>query len=187
MMHHPLIHTVKWAIYRLINRISHVAWLALGLIVLAAFIVCLINYPLIRSLQTLKLQSSLASRLPALTSQSDSLGLYVKQFPALTERASKVDDLMALVAQHQLQLDEVSYKTEANINEPLNINEPFSRYVLTFSVFASYPQIHQLLNDILTQMPFVAIDTLQLNRESVLDETVEARIQLVFYFAKAAI
>ena len=185
-MHHPLIHTVKWAMYRLINRISHVAWLALGLMVLAAFIVCLINYPLIHSLQTLQLQSSQASTLPTLTSQPDRLDLYVKQFPALAERASKVDDLMALVAQHQLQLDEVSYKTEASINEPLNMSEPLSRYILTFSVFASYPEIHQLLNDILTQMPFVAIDTLQFNRESVLDETVEARIQLIFYFAKAA-
>lgn len=178
-MHHPLIQIFKWNVYRFIGRMSDVAWLAIGLIVTAVVVYCLINYPLIQSLQTLKFQNSQASVLPAASSQADDLSHYIKQFPALAERASKVDDLMALVAQHQLQLDEVRYQSVTD-------DAPLSRYMLTFSVYASYPETHQLLNDILTKMPFVAIDSLQLNRESVLDEIVEARIQLIFYFAKAA-
>ncbi len=171
--------TFKWTVYRLINRASHVAWLAVGLLALAIFAYGLIIYPQMNRLQALKQQANLATQMHKPSSQANHLDAYVKQFPALAQRASKVDDLMALVAQHQLQLDEVSYKTEANNDAPL------SRYMLTFSVFASYPEIHQLLNEILTQMPFVAIETLQLNRESVLDEIVEARIQLIFYFAKS--
>ncbi len=171
--------TFKWTVYRLINRASHVAWLAVGLLALAIFAYGLIVYPQMNRLQALKQQANLATQMHK-PSKADNFDGYLKQFPPLAQRASKVDDLMALVAQHQLQLDEVSYKTEANNDAPL------SRYMLTFSVFASYPEIHQLLNDILTQMPFVAIETLQLNRESVLDEIVEARIQLTFYFAKSA-
>lgn len=180
-MQNTLVQTFKWTLYRLSNRMSRVAWLAVSLIALAIFAYFLMVYPQINKLQSLKIQASQASQLHAPINQANHLDNYVMQFPALTQRASKVDDLMALVAQHQLQLDEVSYKTEANKDAPL------SRYMLTFSVFASYPEIHQLLNDILTQMPFVAIESLQLNRESVLDEIIEARIQLVFYFAKAAV
>ena len=180
MMQNALAQMFKWSLHRLNNRISRVAWLALGLIVLAIFAYCLMVYPQMNKLQALKSQASQAAHLQAPINQTNQLDNYVKQFPTLAQRASKVDDLMALVAQHQLQLDEVSYKTEANNDAPL------SRYMLTFSVFASYPEIHQLLNDILTQMPFVAIESLQLNRESVLDEIVEARIQLTFYFAKTA-
>lgn len=180
-MQNALAQTFKWSLYRLNNSMSRVAWLALGLIALAIFGYCLMVNPQINRLQALKQQANLATQLHKPSSQANHLDNYVSQFPALAQRASKVDDLMALVAQHQLQLDEVSYKTEANNDAPL------SRYMLTFSVFASYPEIHQLLNDILTQMPFVAIESLQLNRESVLDEIVEARIQLIFYFAKVAI
>ena len=179
-MQSALAQTFKWTLYRLNNRMSRVAWLAVGLIVLTIFAYCLMVYPQLNKLQALKIQANQASQLHAPISQANELDNYVNQFPALAQRASKVDDLMALVAQHQLQLDEVSYKTEANNDAPL------SRYMLTFSVFASYPEIHQLLNDILTQMPFVAIESLQLNRENVLDEIVEARIQLIFYFAKTA-
>ena len=179
-MQNALAQTFKWSLYRLNNRMSRVALLALGLLALVIFGYCLIVNPQINRLQALKQQANLATQLHKPISQANQLDNYVKQFPVLAQRASKVDDLMALVAQHQLQLDEVSYKTEANNDEPL------SRYVLTFSVFASYPETHQLLNDILTQMPFVAIESLQFNRESVLDEIVEARIQLIFYFAKAA-
>lgn len=181
MTQHALMQSLKWILHRLMNRLSHVAWLATGLLMLAIFSYFFIHYPLMSTLQTLKLQSSQPERLHLPISQAEHLATYIKQFPALTERASKVDDLMALVAQHRLQLDEVRYKTEANIDAPL------SRYIVTFSVFATYPQIHQLLNDILAQMPFVAVDALQLNRESVLDEVIEARIQLVFYFKKAAL
>ena len=152
-MQNALAQTFKWSLYRLNNHMSRVAWLALGLLALAIFGYCLLVNPQINKLQALKLQASQAAHLQAPISQANHLDSYVKQFPALTQRASKVDDLMALVAQHQLQLDEVSYKTEANIDAPL------SRYMLTFSVFASYPEIHQLLNDILTQMPFVAIES----------------------------
>ncbi len=176
-MQYTLTQTVQWTLYRLFNRMSHVAWLAVGLITLAIFVYALVHYPLMNRLQTLKRQTY-ASALNASSKQPDNLNRYFKQFPPLSERASKVDDLMAMVAQHHLQLDEVSYKTEAKDDAPL------SRYILTFSVFATYPEIHRLLNHILTQMPFVAIDTLQLNRESVLDEVVEARIRLIFYFAK---
>lgn len=179
-MQSALAQTFKWSLYRLINRTSRVVWLAVGLLTLVIFAYGLIVYPQLNSLQALKLQAKQTTQAPAVNGQANQLADYVNQFPALAQRASKVDDLMALVAQHQLQLDEVSYKTEANNDAPL------SRYMLTFSVFASYPEIHQLLNDILTQMPFVAIESLQLNRENVLDEIVEARIQLIFYFAKTA-
>ena len=180
-MQNTLAQTFKWTLYRLNNRMSRVTWLASGLIALAIFAYYLMVNPQIKKLQALKIQASQASQLHAPINQANHLDNYVNQFPALTQRASKVDDLMALVAQHQLQLDEVSYKTEANNDAAL------SRYMLTFSVFASYPEIHQLLNDILTQMPFVAIESLQLNRENVLDEMVESRIQLIFYFAKSAV
>jgi Tfp pilus assembly protein PilO len=179
MMQSAISQTFKWTVYRLINRASHVAWLAVGLFALAIFAYGLIVYPQMNRLQALKQQARLATQMHKPSNQADNFDGYLKQFPPLAQRASMVDDLMALVAQHQLQLDEVSYKTEANNDAPL------SRYMLTFSIFASYPEIHQLLNEILTQMPFVAIETLQLNRESVLDEIVEARIQLTFYFAKS--
>jgi len=103
---------------------------------------------------------------------------YIDTFPSLTTRASKLNELVAIAKQQQLLLNEVTYKTESNIQQPL------SRYQVELSVLASYAEIHLFLNTVLKKMPFVAIDSLNLSRTSALDEAVEARIQLTFFFKR---
>ena len=57
-MQNALAQTVKWSLYRLNNRMSRVAWLALGLIALAIFAYFLMVNPQINRLQALKSQQA---------------------------------------------------------------------------------------------------------------------------------
>lgn len=173
---------LKWQIYRLSALTSLVAWVAWVLMFAALLCYMLVYKPLAThqaNLNNLPITNTHFLK-DAHATSTDHLKTYVAQFPAIALRASKMNDFMALVAQQNLQLDEVSYKTEKTANQP------FSRYQVAFSVFASYPEVHQLLSAVLTKMPFVAIDSLEISRQNVLDEIVEARIQLTFYFESAS-
>lgn len=168
----------KWRIYRLIDGLSLIAKLALGLLATAALGYVLVVRPQQLSLFNLASpQTGKTNTLQTASTPTAELNAYTAQFPQLAMRAAKINALIDIAKQQNLLLDEVTYKSEANINQSLN------HYQMTFSVFAPYPEVHQFLSNILTQMPYVAIESLNINRESVQDDFVEARIQLTFYFA----
>lgn len=104
------------------------------------------------------------------------LQAYLAQFPAETERANKINAMMALAKQSKLLLDEVTYKSKQAAPHML------SHTTVEFTLLASYPKIYQYIDALLVEMPFVALDALSFNRVSVHDDEVEARVRLIFYF-----
>ena len=169
---------IKWQIYRSAERLSLIAKLALALLAIGLLGYLLVYRPQQSDLAALTatLNSKVSTVQTAITPAAD-LSAYTAQFPKLATRATKINALIDIAKRQNLLLDEVTYKSEANNSQPLN------RYQMAFSVFAPYPEVHYFLSSILMQMPYVAIDSLNISRENVLDKVVEARIQLTFYFA----
>ena len=174
-----IIMQVKWRLFRSLESLSLLGKVSLLFILMTLLFYFFSYLPLTHKLARLQ-QDSTEQRSPTQpkAAPDEMVNRYIDTFPSLTTRASKLNELVAIAKQQQLLLNEVTYKTESNIQQPL------SRYQVELSVLASYAEIHLFLNTVLKKMPFVAIDSLNLSRTSALDEAVEARIQLTFFFKR---
>jgi hypothetical protein len=167
----------KWRVYRFAERLSLTVKLALALLAAALLSYVLLYRPQQQNLASLaKTQTNQTTANKAIAPYAD-VNAYTSQFPKITSRAAKINALIDIAKQQNILLDEITYKSDSDINHPIN------HYQMAFSVFAPYPEVHHFLSSILIAMPYVAIDSLNISRESVLDDVVEARIQLTFYFA----
>ncbi len=168
---------LKWLAYRFVENLRFVNKLTVALLAIV-----LISYVSVYRPQLLKLASMAETSInkpntAQITTSVADLSAYTAQFPKSSMRAAKINTLIDIAKQQNMLLDEVMYKSDTNTNQPLN------HYRVAFSVFAPYPEIHHFLSSVLTQMPYVGIDSLNISRENVQEDIVEARIQLTFYFA----
>ena len=175
----PLLNQLKWLFFRVSDELSLTSKLALLLLLLTLLDVLMVYLPRQQALTRLtQISASQHNTPPASANPAQPLQRYVAQFPAQATRASQLSRLVDLAKQEQLLLDEVTYKTQQLAGQA------FSQTSVEFSVIDTYPNVHRFLNRVLADMPFVTIDTLRLTRENVLDNAVEARIRLTFYFAQ---
>lgn len=168
---------LKWRFYRFAESQSLVFKQALALLLIVLLGYMLVYRP--QQFNLANLTEAQASKISSTKTVAPALDLnaYTAQFPKIAMRAAKINALIDIAKQQNLLLDEVTYKSEVNNGQPLN------RYQMAFSLFAPYPEVHRFLSSVLMQMPFVAVDSLNISRENVLDDVVEARVQLTFYFA----
>lgn len=174
-----IIMQVKWRFFRSLESLSLLGKVSLLFILMTLLAYFFTYLPLTNKLVSLQQDTSeqLHPSQPKAAPDAE-VNHYIEAFPSITTRASKLNELVTIAKQQQLLLNEVTYKTESNIQQPL------SRYQVELSVLASYAEIHLFLNTVLKKMPFVAIESLNLSRTSALDEAVEARIQFTFFFKR---
>lgn len=165
----------KWQVYRFAERLSFMAKLALVLLAAALLSYVWAYRPLQSNLANLTAMQKSGAQIAV--APPANAGVYLAQFPKVATRAAKINALIDIAKQQNILLDEVAYKSDTDSNQPLN------RYQVAFSIFAPYPEVHHFLSSVLVEMPYVAVDSLNISRENVLDEVVEARVQLTFYFA----
>lgn len=106
------------------------------------------------------------------------LNAYIAQFPPLAQKNNKLNAWMQIAKQHGLQPDSVVYKTTEN--DQSRFLQPT---LVDFSLYAPYTDIQQFLNQVMTQMPFVALERLSLTKEEDDEEVILANVQLKFYFS----
>jgi hypothetical protein len=167
-------------IARLFERLSMAVKLAIALFGLLLASYFLLIKPQFFQLQSLTSKNHYNANSQVSASPASEVNTYIASFPTTQNRASKINELMQLANSQHLVLDEVKYK---NL---VDSNGVFNRYQVDFSVFASYPEVHAFLSKLLTEMPYVSLESLNLSRESVVDAQIEARIQLIFYLGNRA-
>lgn len=177
--YHTQLNRLKWTFFRVSDALSLVAKLAIVLLIITAIYAGVVYFPQQQVLANLAQSSSAPLSSPQISvNPAQPLQDFLVQFPKQATRASQLKHLMDIAKQEALLLDEVRYQTKQQDKQV------FSQTSVDFTVIDSYPNIHHFLNRVLTEMPFVAIDTLSLRRENVLDAAVEARIRLTIYFAQ---
>jgi hypothetical protein len=175
-MNLTLFHAIKWQLYRLYERLSQMALLVIGFLIILLLWLLFAYLPLTQSVTTMQANVQPKQHsVPAVT-VADQLQAFKSPFPYIAMRASKVDQLMHIIAQQGLQVDEVRYQTDVNERQLL------SRYRVTFNTQATYPKLHRMLNTVLTDMPFVALDKLTLKRENADEDIVDVELSFNFYF-----
>lgn len=183
-MNNNMLQKLQWQTTRFVAQTSAASKLAMVLFAAALLFYSLVYRPQVVILQQLMAEQKVASVIHAQGQPESALNSYLKTFPKVDERAAKINALMDIANQQHVLLDEVRYNVDASSSE--NATPIFSPYHVEFSVFATYPEIHQFLSQLLIKMPYVALERLDLSREDVQDEVVEAHIKLVFYFGHSA-
>jgi hypothetical protein len=182
-MNNMILKKLQWQIVRLVAQTSVTTKLAIAIL-----LAVLLLYGLLYRPQAAMLQELVANQLAVSVNREQAppesaLNTYLQAFPKDDERAAKINALMDIANQQHVLLDEVRYNIDASGGE--NAKPIFSPYHVEFNVFATYPEIHQFLSEVLIKMPYVALERLDLSRDDVQDEVVEAHIKLVFYFGRA--
>jgi len=169
---------IKWQLARTFDRIG-----LLGRIALLAILFSLILFFLRSEVLQHKIVN-LRAVVPNAIQGSDTyvdqakmLEVSLTQFPTVSDKAQIFNKFMHIAKTHELFLDAVTYKTKRVEN-----TAPFSQTTVDFTLYATYPEVHDFMNTIMVEMPFVAIEQLSFIRANNEDEVIEARIKLLFNF-----
>jgi hypothetical protein len=178
-----MLQKLHWQIVRFVARTNVATKFATVLLIGLLLLYFFAYRPQAAVLQHLIAEQTVASANHADIQPESALSAYLMTFPKIDARAAKINTLMDIANQQHVLLDEVRYNVDATSSE--NAKPIFSPYHVEFSVFATYPEIHQFLSQVLIKMPYVALERLDLSREDVQEEVVETHIKLVFYFGHA--
>ena len=105
----------------------------------------------------------------------ESLQSFFERFPKLSERSSQIQAIMAKAEALDILVDNVSYKTDQSLGSRL------SKAHVDFSVYCTYPELRTFLNNVLTDMPFVSLEQLTINRDDSNTDIVEVRMRLTLH------
>ncbi len=103
---------------------------------------------------------------------------FLTTFPGPDTLSVQLQTIFDMAEQYGLALDEVSYKQERKAGEAL------SRYHVDFSLDAPYADARAFLLDILAALPYVSLDQLAIDRESVKSDTVQTRVRLTLHLVQ---
>lgn len=175
--------SLKWRAYRLLDQLGLVGRFSLLVTLLGLAIFLLKWFPLQQDLRTLAAQQAaekITQQHPTKTQSPQAvLDSYLAQFPAVTQKNQTLNAWMQIAEARGLVPDSVTYQSVQTEK-----NAAFKPTLVNFSLYAPYVEIQQFLNQVMTQMPYVAIERLQLNKEEAEEDAIAAHIRLKFYFTE---
>lgn len=183
MTRNGLMQVLQWHLYRTVEKLGSLGNAAIMLLVLTVIAYFILLRPLTITLEDMKLLAVGQSQHTVNTeiTDADRASAFQQALPSISKRASAIQLFMDIAIAEGLQPNEISYKTE------VRSGEPFSHYHVEFSLYAPYADIQHFLSVLLHALNYVSIESLTLSRESVKDEDVEARVQLVFHFNRQTV
>jgi Tfp pilus assembly protein PilO len=99
----------------------------------------------------------------------------MRAFPARTDTPAMLRQLFRTATRARLAVDSARYEINATKSSGV------IRYQIAFPVRGPYPQIREFIDATLATMPAVALNDLLLERKSIADGNVEARLRMTLY------
>lgn len=168
---------IHWHALRLVEKLgtAGLSAIAIGLFCIAfVFISWLPAKNALAELQAVKHNESVQGP-KRIASPEEALQSFFEHFPKLSERSSQIQAIMAKAKALDILVDNVSYKTDQPLGSRL------SKAHVDFSVYCTYPEMRTFLNDVLTDMPFVSLDQLTINRDDSNTDIIEVRMRLTLH------
>lgn len=110
-----------------------------------------------------------------LSTPAEQLVEFYRAFPAERFSPQWLEKLIAVAEQNDLTLNEGEYKTTRDKVGRL------VRYQITLPVTGEYPQIREFLAALPAEIPIIALEDVQFERNNIAESAVEAKIKLVLY------
>jgi Tfp pilus assembly protein PilO len=109
---------------------------------------------------------------------SDKLAAFYGFFPKTGELPDLLGKVFAAAKGQGLQLEHGEYRVIGDNAGGL------TQYQLMLPVRGTYPQIRKFVDGAMTEVPTLALDSIQFDRQKVGDSAVEARVKLAVYLGK---
>jgi Tfp pilus assembly protein PilO len=106
---------------------------------------------------------------------AEQLAEFYRVFPGEKSSPQWLEKLAALAESHGLSLDQGEYAPAPDKLDKL------VRYQITLPLKGEYLQIRKFLSDLPVELPVVALESIQFQRQKIADPVVEARVRLVLY------
>lgn len=133
-----------------------------------------------QNVASLKRQMEISSKTPgdkALT-PAEQLAQFYRIFPHEGNSPEWLEKLVSVAESRGIQLNKGEYKATNDKAGKL------VRYQITLPLKGGYPQIRRFLAALPAELPVVALENVQFERQKVADPSVEARIRLVLFLAR---
>lgn len=121
-----------------------------------------------------------AGKVPAGLAAEARLATFYRSFPARSTAPTWLEKIYAAGAQAALVLDKGEYKLIPDRDARL------VRYEINLPVHGSYVQVRQFIRTVLAEIPFAALNDIQIRRGAVSEPNVEARIRFILYLREGA-
>lgn len=105
----------------------------------------------------------------------EQLAEFYRAFPNNKDLLPWMEKIFTLAHDQGISLDQGEYKVSSDKVGKL------MRFQMTLPLKGEYPQIRKYLDSLLTEIPIVSLEHLQLERQKVGDPALEARIRLALY------
>ena len=112
---------------------------------------------------------------------SQTLSEFYQTFPTALSIPDMLSQLNALAAKQQLLLNSGDYKLNKVPAKNNTGGKVLTQYEMVLPVEGSYSRVRMFIASILSSLPSVAIADIQIERESTLSPSVDARLVLIFY------
>lgn len=113
-------------------------------------------------------------------SLEEQLTVFYGNFPSEQNLGGQIGKLAGIAARHGLALQQVDYKSERDTAGKL------THFQVNLPLRAPYPVLRQFLSALHAEMPMVAVEQVQFERQKIGDGTVDARLRLVLYLGAAS-
>lgn len=117
---------------------------------------------------------------PAPATEAERLASFVAAFPSDKDIPAAFSRLHALAARHGVPLAQAEFRLSAQSAEPL------ARYAMVLPVKTDYARLRAFVDDVLRDMPSVALEELSLRRDDLRTELIDARLRLVLFLSRGA-
>lgn len=113
-------------------------------------------------------------------SAEEQLAEYYRFFPPARSAPQWLEKLVALAESRGLRLDQGEYQAA-----PDKVGR-LMRFQMTLPLKGEYPQIRKFLAALPSELPVVALEQVEFERQSIADPEVEARLRLVLYLERSS-
>lgn len=186
---------IQWVITSFAKKLGGWGLVGLGLITGSVLFYC-VNIPKIQTLteEAITTKNTLIANIaqnqatvedtPSQQNTED-LSRFYKQFPTAEALPSALATINKISNQHKLALNSGDYKF-SKVKEKNELGEKkLTKYEVTLPIKGQYLQIRAFINEVLQQLPALALLDMQLRRENSLNPSIDARLVFVVFVRSA--
>lgn len=109
---------------------------------------------------------------------AEQLAAFYKRFPTQRSLPDALETLVAVAERHGVGLDEGDYKISRD-----NVGK-LVRVQMTLPLTGSYPQIRRFLSALPEELPVLALENVQFDRQKISDPAVEVKIRVILFLER---
>ncbi len=169
---------LNWLLTKTVEKVGLSGWLLFAMIIVVTVYALCVLIPTQQRLAELELQPKPKPVKQTFVTATPHQIPVLENMPETNALTASLQQFFNIVDPHGLVINEVSY------NEQQRKGDPVVRYHINFAVEQDYPTIKSFVLSALEALPYLALDTVSFERESVKQGSVVANLRFTLYMVQ---